>query len=85
MVAASGLCISGLGLYLITKKVFAYQSLNYRAVMFSPAAIATGLLIAALAFLPARIVERLFGIKKRQDLNIHPHYQRHHHDSSTQL
>ena|SRR5271166_6508666 len=83
-IAAGGLYISGYGASLmLTRKVFAYQDMNRRAVIFSPAVIATGILIAALALVPTKIVERLLGAEKRKS-KIHPHYHRHHNDSPTQ-
>ncbi len=83
-IAAGGLYISGYGGYLmLSRKVFAYQDMNRRAVIFSPGLIATGILIAALAFVPTEIVERLLGAEKRKS-KIYPHYHRDHNDSPTQ-
>jgi hypothetical protein len=84
-VAAGALYVSAYGAYLLfTRQVFAYQNFRYRAVVFSPAVIASGILVAILAFIPTRVVERLLG-GERSKPEIHPHYRSHHHDSSTHL
>jgi peptidoglycan/LPS O-acetylase OafA/YrhL len=82
-IAAFGLYLSGYGVYLMCQKVFDYQDRTYRAVMFAPAVVATGIFVAALALVPTRIVERVFRSEKRRP-DIHPHYHRHHDDSPPQ-